>query len=162
MVSRSRPTLGLERGILTARPEIFSAGVDFSVAQTTGTAIGEGGSDTCPKGNWECALKVTPYLVQIDGLGTPYGCEGVSGDSEPYTIQSPHTDQSGSKYNVLRDYVRPLTLFSLDAIVSIELCSCPDFDGSTGKSTKSVFSKRTLLIHITDEGAPAVCPGNCK
>lgn len=89
---------------LTSTLEIFHVGVDFSVAHTTGTAIGEGGSDTCPKGNWECALKVTPYLIEISGNVTPSNlCDGDMA-SEPYTIQAPHTDQSGSKYHLLNVY----------------------------------------------------------
>ena len=91
--------------VLTLKPEIFGAGVDFSVAETKGTGIGEGATDTCPTGNWTCRLSVTPYLVEIGGKGTPYDCHGAAaGDPEDYVIQSPNLSQSGSECHISREY----------------------------------------------------------
>ena len=78
--------------------EIFHAGVSASVAETTGTSVGEGGSDTCPVGAWECALAVTPYMVAISGVQSVQ--DSCTGEVTPanYVIQSPHTDASNSKH----------------------------------------------------------------
>ena len=52
---------------MLTRLEIISVGVDYSVAETKGTAVVDGGSQACPAGAWHCALLVTPIFVAVTG-----------------------------------------------------------------------------------------------
>ena len=55
---------------------IVQAGLSGSVSTTTEKGTTQGVSDTCPKGDWYCALSITPTMTKVYGTLTYYNsCE---------------------------------------------------------------------------------------
>ena len=86
--------IGLDLG------SIVSAGLTSSVSLTTIKGTTDGAGDTCPKGAWYCSLDITPTMVKVSGMVTPYNSciEGPGGPVQPYTVTFPKTGSDGNPY----------------------------------------------------------------
>ena len=87
--------LGVELG-LDFESITSAAGISGSVSTTTEKGSTQGVTDTCPQGDWYCALSITPTMVQVNGKATPHVACGIQGDPTPYTITFPKLGSDGN------------------------------------------------------------------
>lgn len=76
--------------------EIIGLGLDFSVSETTTTTVGEGGNIPCPMGGWQCALSVTPTVLNVVGTQTISFENCPNTGSNPYDVLIPQVDSANS------------------------------------------------------------------